>query len=99
MAPAARSLLASRRMRRVAILIAASRDASFYSQIAALSAALRELAWRRWQPSIHAYFGGTGGPSEAVDWRRFAPYLQDVHVHDVPKDVFQREGNWAQVDA
>ena len=86
-------------MRRVAILIPGSRTSAFFSQIAAISAALRALPWRRWQPSVHAYLGGPGGSDENGEWERFAPYLRDVHITDVSAEAFRLKGNWTQVDA
>ena len=86
-------------MRRVAILIPGSRNASFYSQVAAISAAVRELPWRRWQPSVHAYFGGASGSGEDDEWKRFEPFLRDVRIIDVSSQAFMLKGNWAQVDA
>lgn len=85
-------------MRRVAILIAASRNDAFYSQIAAIALAVRALPWRRWQPAIHAYFDGPLSPGDPV-WQRWAEHLRDVHVVPVLPEAFVRDGNWAQVDA
>ena len=94
--------LPSARTRRVAILIAGTRNAAFYSQIAAIAVALQALPWRRWRPSVHAYFGGPAGDDstdEEGDWARWAPHLRDVHVTDVSSESFADKQNWAQVDA
>ena len=86
-------------MRRVAILIPGSRTSAFFSQIAAISAALEALPWRRWVPSVHAYLGDPSGSDENGEWERFAPFLRDVHITNVSAQAFMLKGNWAQVDA
>ena len=87
-------------MSRVAILIAGTGNAAFYSQVAALAAAMRVLPWQRWRPSIHAFFGPCEPPdSDAHLWARWAPFLQDVHVFHVPARAYELKGNWAQVEA
>jgi hypothetical protein len=42
---------------KIAILIAGSPNAAFYSQVAAISAALRALPWARWEPAPYLYLG------------------------------------------
>jgi hypothetical protein len=80
---------------KLAILIAGSPNAAFYSQVAASAAALRALPWSRWEPSLHLYLGGEIDPTLLERWR---PYLADVAVSLVAPSRFAREGDWAQSD-
>ena len=82
-------------MLKVAILIAASPTSEFYSQIAAISLALRTLHWSRWTPRLYAYFGGTHDAEAFAKWR---PYLREVEIISVSDNRFEREGIWAQCD-
>jgi hypothetical protein len=82
-------------MPRVALLIAASPTAAFYSQIAALNLAVRRLRWSRWEPSIHVYIGGPQDPDCYAEWQR---HLADVDVWRVSGTRFAQEGDWAQSD-
>jgi len=80
---------------KLAILIAGSPSAAFYSQVAASAAALRALPWSRWEPTLHLYLGGEVHPAEFDRWR---PHLADVNVSLVAPSRFAREGDWAQSD-
>jgi hypothetical protein len=62
-------------MPKVAILIAASPVRAFYSQIAAMSLALRKLRWTRWEASVYAYIGGEHDAAAFAEWM---PHLRDV---------------------
>jgi hypothetical protein len=80
---------------KLAILIAGSPTAAFYSQVAAIVAALRALPWSRWEPAPHLYLGGDTDPAVLDRWR---PHLVDVAVSLVAPSRFAREGDWAQSD-
>lgn len=82
-------------MPKLAILIAGSPNAAFYSQVAASAAALRALPWSRWEPTLHLYVGGDIDSTVLDRWR---PYLADVAVSLVAPARFAREGDWAQSD-
>jgi hypothetical protein len=82
-------------LRKVAFLIAASPIDAFYSQIAALAARLRSLAWSNWQPSVHVFVGADRRRDRVVEW---LPYLEDVDIWWTSKARFTREGDWAQSD-
>jgi hypothetical protein len=87
-------------MRSVAILIAGSRNASFYSQIAAIVLAVHRLPWQRWRPTLHAYLGGPPfAPDDDADWRHWERYLHGVRVHFASAEDYRRKENWAQSDA
>src|SRR3954453_13201124 len=86
-------------MRSVAILIAGSRNASFYSQIAVTSLAMSRLPWDRWRPTLHAYLGGEEDGRNDDEWKRWRPYLRNVQIVEVSEESFSRKGNWAQADA
>jgi len=81
--------------RRVAILIAASPTDAFYSQVAALTRALRALTWTHWQLSVHVYLGGDRDRDSHLEWR---PYLQDVELMWSSETRFARDSDWAQSD-
>jgi hypothetical protein len=85
-------------MPKLAILIPGSAKPAFYSQIAAISLALRALRWTSWEPVIYAYFGekNAGDDGEFVHWRQ---HLKDVEIFRVSPTRFSLEGNWAQVDS
>jgi hypothetical protein len=83
------------RVKRVAILIAASPTSAFYSQIAALRLALRHLPWSEWQPSMHVYVGGPHDPGTLTEWSR---HLDDVDIHWTSPARFAETGDWAQSD-
>jgi hypothetical protein len=80
---------------KLAILIAGSPTAAFYSQVAASVAALRALPWSRWEPAPHLYLGGDVDPAVLDRWR---PHLVDVAVSLVAPSRFAREEDWAQSD-
>jgi hypothetical protein len=82
-------------LKRVAILIAASPTAAFYSQIAVLMLALRKLPWSDWTPSVHVFLGGPSDPDVDAAWR---PYLAAVAFHWVSEPYFAADGDWAQSD-
>jgi len=82
-------------MRKVAFLIAASPTDAFYSQIAALTARMRLVAWSRWQPSVHVFVGGDRGSDPVQGW---LPYLADVDICWSSDALFERDGDWAQSD-
>jgi len=82
-------------MPKLSIVVPGSATAAFYSQIAATCIALRKLSWKRWEPSVHAFFGGNGKDTVFHEW---ASHLADV---DIVRVAARREaalGNWAQVD-
>jgi len=80
---------------KLAILIAGSPTAAFYSQVAASAAALRALPWSRWEPALHLYLGGDVDPAVLDRWR---PHLPDVDISLVAPSRFALEGDWAQSD-
>lgn len=84
-------------MPKLAILIPGSATPAFYSQIAAFSLALGKLAWRRWEPSIHAFFG-QNPVGEDPDFPRWSPHLTEVEIFRVSRKRELAMGNWAQVD-
>jgi hypothetical protein len=85
--------------RRVSFLIAGNCNDAFYSQIAVLAAAMRQLQWQRWEPSIHAFLGHTEREATQADWAKWARYLADVHVTTIEMPETGGEDNWPQVDA
>jgi hypothetical protein len=80
---------------KLAILIAGSPTAAFYSQVAAIAAALRVLPWTRWEPAPYLYLGGE---VDSVEFDRWRPHLGDVAVSLVAPSRFAGEGDWAQSD-
>lgn len=80
--------------RTVALLVAGSPNAAFYSQLAALNYALTKLAWSRWHPRIHLYLGGDSDGS----WEAWRPYLRDIEIAWVSPNRYARQGEWAQSD-
>jgi hypothetical protein len=85
--------------RRVAILVVGSSNAAFYSQVAAISGAIRALSWQRWQPAIYLYVGGPLASDNDRCWTHWRQYLRDVNVAHVSVDSWTRDDNWAQADA
>jgi hypothetical protein len=85
-------------MKQVGILIPGSPTAAFYSQIAAISHALKKLDWQRWRPTIYACFGGEYGDELDTAWKRWRAHLQDVHVIRTSEAQFAYFENWAQVN-
>jgi hypothetical protein len=82
-------------LKRVAILIAASPTTAFYSQIAALLLALRQLSWGDWTPSVHVFLGGPPGARVEDTWR---VHLEAASFHWVSDRYFATDGDWAQSD-
>jgi hypothetical protein len=82
-------------MRTVAFLIAASPNDAFYSQVAALQAALRRLDWATWRPTVHVFVGGDPAIDRVAGWR---PFLHAVEVQWTPSWRYERDGDWAQSD-
>lgn len=82
-------------MRKVAILIAASPTAAFYSQVAAMCRCLRQLNWSRWRPSVHVYVGGLHDRRVYDEW---LPRLGGVKFIWASDERFARDGDWAQSD-
>jgi hypothetical protein len=80
---------------KLAILIAGSPTAAFYSQVAAIAAAMRALPWSRWEPATYLYLGGDVDQAELERWRA---HLGDVALSMVAPTRFAREGDWAQSD-
>jgi hypothetical protein len=60
-----------------------------------MNLALRKLPWARWEPSVHLYVGGA---QDEHAFRRWQPFLGDVHIHWTSDESFAREGDWAQSD-
>jgi hypothetical protein len=85
-------------MPKLAILIPGSANAAFYSQIAAISLALRKIEWRTWEPEVHAFFGDNCAQGDE-DFAVWQEHLTDVEVFRVSRKQFDRHNNWAQVDA
>jgi hypothetical protein len=86
-------------MRKFAILIPGSPTPAFYSQIAAISLALKRLSWSRWSPEIYASFGGEYGGEFEAAWHQWRPHLRDVHIFRSSETQFAEMENWSQVDA
>jgi hypothetical protein len=82
-------------MRVVDILIAASPNAAFYSQVAVLRLALRRLPWSGWHARLHMFLGGACDRAELARWQ---PHLGDVTLHWSSKDLYASIGDWAQSD-
>jgi hypothetical protein len=83
-------------MPRVAILIPASPNAAFLSQVAAFRVALGNLRWTRWHPTIYLYLGGPCDFDLFAKWRR---HLPDVEIIWSSPARFEQKDNWAQSDA
>ena len=81
--------------RTVAVLIAGSPTRAFYSQVGALSLALRKLEWTRWQPTVHLFLGGDPDLEAFAAWR---PFLSEVDIVWSCARRFDEQGNWAQCD-
>lgn len=80
-------------MPKLCILIAASPNAAFFSQIAAISVAIGKLPWKRWEPSILACFGG---PCD--DWNAWRSHLDNVDIGWVSPARHRDNAIWAQSD-
>jgi hypothetical protein len=87
-------------MPKVAILLAASPNKGFYSQISALNLACRKLPWGRWEWEICAAMGcrtaDVDGEDEFARWRM---HLRDVTFIYVSEEKWDRKYNWVQVEA
>lgn len=86
-------------MPRLAFVLAGSPNARFYSQFAALNAAIKAVPWTVWEPSIHVAMGARspGGTPDDM-FERWQPYLREVQFTYVSEARHEAEGNWAQVD-
>jgi hypothetical protein len=82
-------------MRKFAVLVPGSATHAFFSQVAAISVALRRLDWTRWEPSLYFFAGGS---PDAAALERWLPHLPDVHIAFTSSTRFAREGHWAQGD-
>jgi hypothetical protein len=82
-------------VKRVAILVAASPSEAFYSQIAAMLAALRRIEWADWMPGVYVY---VAGHDEVAAFGRWRPYLRDANFCWSSDRRFANEGDWAQSD-
>jgi hypothetical protein len=77
------------------IVIAASPNAAFYSQIAALIRSLARRRWTRWTYSVNVYVGGDVNRALLQLWQ---PFLRDAKLHFTSPRRFAIEGDWAQSD-
>jgi hypothetical protein len=84
-------------MKKVALLIPASPNRAFFSQIAASCRALQRLSWRRWEPTVYAFLGEEANLATLEEWR---PYLRDTMISFVPASLSQRHSHYyAQIDS
>ncbi len=84
-------------MKKVAILIPASPNPAFFSQIAASALALSRLNWRRWEPAVYAFLGGEPDFEALEAWR---PYLRDTMMTFVPASLSNAHRSYyAQIDS
>ncbi len=84
-------------MKKVAILIPASPNLAFFSQIAASALALRRLDWQRWEPTLYAFLGGEPDFAALEAWR---PYLRDTMMTFVPASLSDAHRfYYAQIDS
>ena len=84
-------------MKKVAILIPASPNPAFFSQIAASALALSRLNWRCWEPTVYAFLGGEPDFDALEAWR---PYLRDTMVTFVPASLSDAHRFcYAQIDS
>jgi hypothetical protein len=85
---------------KVAFLLPGSSDSRFYSQFAALNAAIKALSWTAWEPSIHVTMGPRLNNNRPDDlFERWRPHLREVQFTYVSESQYRASGNWAQVDA
>jgi hypothetical protein len=82
------------KVRHVAILIAASPTAAFYSQLAVPRLAMRKLECSRWQATIHVNLGGADDP-EALD---VASKSEGSRNKICMSETVRREGDWFSPD-
>src|SRR5712692_6498816 len=84
-------------MKKVAILIPASPNPAFFSQIAASALALSRLNWRCWEPTVYAFLGGEPDFDALEAWR---PYLRDTMMSFVPASLSNAHRfYYAQIDS
>jgi SAM-dependent methyltransferase len=84
-------------MKKVAILIPASPNLAFFSQIAASALALSRLDWQRWEPTVYAFLGGEPDFAALEAWR---PYLRDTMMSFVPASLSDaHQFYYAQIDS
>jgi 2-polyprenyl-3-methyl-5-hydroxy-6-metoxy-1,4-benzoquinol methylase len=83
-------------MKKVAILIPASPNLAFFSQIAASALALSRLDWQRWEPTVYAFLGGEPDFAALEAW----PYLRDTMMTFVPASLSEAHRfYYAQIDS
>src|SRR5882757_1193354 len=84
-------------MRTLAILIPASPNRAFFSQIAAFCLALKGLDWQRWEPTVYVFLGGEPDLDALREWR---PYLHDTMMNFVPSSLNEKhEWYYGQIDS
>jgi len=84
-------------VKKVAILIPASPNPAFFSQIAAFSLTLHRLNWQRWEPTVYIFMGGEPDLSALQEWR---PYLRDTMMTFVPASLSDAHRYYyAQIDS
>ena len=84
-------------MKKVAILIPASPNSAFFSQIAAFTLALSRLDWRRWDPTVYVFLGGEPDFGALQAWR---PYLRDTMMTFVSASLSDAHRfYYAQIDS
>ena len=87
-------------MPKAAFLVAASPNAGFYSQIAAINLALKALPWKRWEPEVYVTMGSRNSAAVSEDrFERWRPYVREVNFAYVSETEWERINNWAQVDS
>ncbi|MEO6263963.1 MAG: glycosyltransferase family 61 protein [Luteimonas sp.] len=74
-------------MAKVCFLIPASPTSEFFSQIAAFGAAVAQLPWTRWEPSVSVCLGGDADFDALHRWQ---PFLKDVALTFVPPAITER---------
>jgi hypothetical protein len=83
-------------MPKVAFLIPASPTDAFLSQIAAFTVALRQLAWKKWEPSVLVCMGGH---LDGAVLDRWSPYLSSVAITFAPRSEWETTAFfYAQID-
>jgi hypothetical protein len=84
-------------MKKVAILIPASPNPAFFSQIAAFTLALSKLDWSRWDPTVYVFLGGEPDFDALQAWR---PYLRDTMMTFVSASLSDAHRfYYAQIDS
>ena len=82
-------------MRKLTILIPASPNPAFLSQVATFSLALRKLKWTRWKPTLHVILGGEPDITAITRWYC---HLSDVSIALTSQVQFSQSDNWSQCD-